>query len=65
MELGKHGRYRTNVGKHCGLSSFGKNRAEALVAHPTIKPINLLAEIIKDCTKRKRPVSPALFVVGR
>jgi DNA modification methylase len=52
VELGKHGRNRTNVWKHRGLSSFGKGRAEALAAHPTIKPVNLLAEIIKDCTKR-------------
>jgi DNA modification methylase len=52
VELGKHGRYRTNVWKHRGLSSFGQGRAEALAVHPTVKPINLLAEIIKDCTKR-------------
>ena len=52
MELGKFGRYRTNVWKHRGLSSFGKGRAEALAVHPTVKPVNLLAEIIKDCSKR-------------
>lgn len=52
VRLGKDGRYRTNVWTHRGLSSFGKGRAEALAAHPTIKPVNLLADIIKDCTKR-------------
>ena len=52
VQLGKHGRYRTNVWQHRGLSSFGRGRAEALEAHPTIKPANLLAEVIKDCTKR-------------
>jgi DNA modification methylase len=52
IELGKHGRYRTNVWDHRGFSSFGKGREEALAAHPTVKPVALLAEAIKDCTKR-------------
>lgn len=52
VRLGRDGRNRTNVWTHRGLSSFGKGRAEALAAHPTIKPVNLLADIIKDCTKR-------------
>ena len=50
VELGRHGRYRTNVWDHRGLSSFGKGRKEALAAHPTVKPVALLAEAIKDCT---------------
>ena len=52
IELGKHGRYRTNVWDHRGFSSFGKERGEALKQHPTQKPVNLLAETIKDCSKR-------------
>lgn len=52
IQLGKHGRYRTNVWEHRGLSAFGKGRAEALHDHPTQKPVNLLAEAIKDCTRR-------------
>lgn len=52
VELGKHGRYRTNVWDHRGLSSFGKGRDTALADHPTVKPVNLLAEAIKDCTRR-------------
>jgi DNA modification methylase len=52
VELGKHGRNRTNVWQHRGLSSFGKGRDAALKAHPTVKPVNLLAEAIKDCTAR-------------
>ena len=52
VQLGKWGRYRTNVWKHRGLSSFGKGREETLRSHPTSKPVNLLAEAIKDCTKR-------------
>lgn len=52
VELGKHGRYRTNVWDHRGLSSFGKGRDSALADHPTVKPVNLLAEAIKDSTRR-------------
>ena len=51
VQLGKHGRYRTNVWDHRGYSSFGKGRDTALKAHPTVKPVALLAEAIKDCTK--------------
>lgn len=52
VELGKHGRYRTNVWDHRGLNAFGKGRDQALNDHPTVKPVSLLAEAIKDCTSR-------------
>ena len=52
VQLGRFGRNRTNLWKHRGLSSFGKGRDESLAMHPTVKPVNLLAEIIKDCTNR-------------
>jgi DNA modification methylase len=52
VALGKYGRNRTNVWSVRGFASFGKGRDEALSLHPTVKPVNLLAEAIKDCTKR-------------
>ncbi len=52
VQLGKYGRYRTNMWEHPGLSSFGKGRDKTLAMHPTVKPVALLAEAIKDCTKR-------------
>lgn len=52
IQLGRFGRYRTNVWKHPGFATFGKGRAEALASHPTCKPVNLIADIIKDSTKR-------------
>jgi DNA modification methylase len=52
IELGRHGRNRTNVWDQRGLSSFGKGRSKALASHPTVKPVALLAEAIKDCTKK-------------
>lgn len=50
VELGKYGRYRTNVLHMAGLNSFGKGRMEALESHPTRKPVALIAELIRDVT---------------
>jgi DNA modification methylase len=52
VELGRYGRNRTNVWSHPGLASFGRGRDEALAMHPTVKPVMLLAEAIRDCTRR-------------
>jgi DNA modification methylase len=51
IELGKHGRYRTNVWDYKGVNSFGKNRSD-LEMHPTVKPVALVMDAIKDCSKR-------------
>jgi DNA modification methylase len=56
VELGKHGRNRTTIWGCRGLASFGRGRDEALAAHPTVKPWQLLAESIMDSTKRKEIV---------
>lgn len=50
IELGKHGRYRTNVWDYAGVNSFGKNRSD-LKLHPTVKPVVMVVDAIKDCTK--------------
>jgi DNA modification methylase len=50
VELGKYGRYRTNVLQVPGLNSFGKGRMDALQSHPTRKPVELIAELIRDVT---------------
>ena len=52
VQLGRFGRYRTNVWKYPGLSAFGRGRLDALSMHPTVKPVALCAEAIKDCTRR-------------
>jgi len=51
VELGRHGRYRTNVWDHQGMACFSRERDALLKAHPTVKPWALLAEAIKDCTR--------------
>jgi DNA modification methylase len=52
IELGRFGRNRSNVWQFAGVNSFGKGRLDLLAAHPTSKPVGLLIEAIKDCTKR-------------
>ena len=44
VELGRFGRNRSNVWTYPGVNTFGKGRKEALAAHPTVKPVALIAE---------------------
>lgn len=50
VQLGRHGRYRTNIWRYPGMNSFGAKREELLAMHPTIKPIALVADAIRDCS---------------
>ena len=52
VQLGRTGRYRTNVWDYAGATSFSAQRETDLAMHPTVKPINLIADAIKDCSKR-------------
>ena len=52
FELGQHGRRRTNVWTYHGFNAFGTGRDAALAMHPTVKPVALIADAIKDCSKR-------------
>jgi DNA modification methylase len=52
VELGRHGRNRSNVWTYPGVNTFRKNRLDDLAVHPTVKPIALVADAIKDCTRR-------------
>jgi DNA modification methylase len=52
VQLGKFKRYRTNVWRYPGVNSFGRGRMEQLAAHPTCKPIPLVADIIRDVSNR-------------
>lgn len=53
VQLGKHGRYRTNVWSYAGANTFSQTRDEDLAMHPTVKPVALVADAILDCSKRK------------
>jgi DNA modification methylase len=52
VELGKFGRHRSNVWDYPGASSFGAGRDQTLAMHPTVKPVAMIADAIKDCSKR-------------
>ena len=56
IELGRHGRSRSNVWKYAGANTFRAGRMDDLRAHPTVKPIAMIADAIKDCTQRNQLV---------
>ncbi len=49
--LGEKGRYRTNVWDYPGVNGFGGNQQD-LALHPTVKPVALVADAIRDVTRR-------------
>ena len=50
--LGETGRYRTNVWDYAGISSISASRGDELAMHPTVKPVSLIADAIRDCSRR-------------
>jgi len=52
VELGKFGRNRSNVWAYSGANCFKADRAEELEAHPTVKPVALVGDAIRDVTRR-------------
>ncbi|MGC1470053.1 MAG: DNA methyltransferase [Sphingorhabdus sp.] len=50
--LGETGRYRTNVWDYAGISSISASRGDELAMHPTVKPVAMIADAIKDCSRR-------------
>lgn len=52
FELGQHGRYRTNVWQYKGVNTLKAGRMQELELHPTVKPVQMIADAIKDCSGR-------------
>lgn len=52
VELGRHGRNRSNVWSYAGVNTFRAGRLEELAMHPTAKPVALVADAIRDVTSR-------------
>ena len=52
FELGQHGRYRTNVWEYRGVNTLKAGRQDELELHPTVKPVAMIADAIKDVSKR-------------
>ncbi len=52
FELGQHGRYRTNVWQYRGVNTLRAEGREELAMHPTVKPVQMIADAIKDVSGR-------------
>lgn len=52
FELGQHGRYRTNVWQYKGINTLKAGRMDELSLHPTVKPVQMIADAIKDVSGR-------------
>jgi 16S rRNA G966 N2-methylase RsmD len=52
VQLGRHGRNRSNVWTYAGANSFSSSRQSDLAMHPTVKPVALVADAILDCSQR-------------
>lgn len=52
FELGKKGRSRSNLWTYRGMNVPGKERDDLLKLHPTVKPVALVADAIKDVSHR-------------
>ena len=52
VELGRHGRWRSNVWNYAGGSSLGSDAREGLAFHPTVKSRAMLEDALLDVTNR-------------
>lgn len=52
VELGIHGRYRTNVWNYAGVNTPSAENAEKQAMHPTVKPVELIKDAILDASNR-------------
>jgi len=53
FELGQYGRYRTNVWEYPGVNTFKGKGCQLLALHPTVKPVSLVADALRDCSHRQ------------
>ncbi|MBD8680059.1 ParB N-terminal domain-containing protein [Sphingomonas sp. CFBP 13720] len=50
VQLGRNGRYRTNIWNYRGATKTGRDAELAM--HPTVKPVPMIMDAIKDTSKR-------------
>lgn len=50
--LGQNGRSRSNVWTYAGVNSFRAGRIDELKMHPTVKPVIMIVDAMKDCSRR-------------
>ena len=66
VQLGRYGRNRSNVWSYPGVNSFSRTGAEGnlLALHPTVKPVALVADALRDCSSRGEIVLDAFLGSG-
>jgi DNA modification methylase len=66
IQLGQFGRYRTNVWQYRRVNSLARGTDEGNLSelHPTIKPVELIADAILDCTARGEIILDAFLGSG-
>lgn len=62
--LGAGGRTRSNVWQYRGVNTFGKDRMDLLGIHPTVKPVAMIADALRDVTRRGDVVLDAFLGSG-
>jgi DNA modification methylase len=50
--LGAGGRTRSNVWRYAGVNAFRAGRMDELRMHPTVKPVAMIADALRDCSRR-------------
>ncbi|MGL5164867.1 MAG: DNA modification methylase [Afipia sp.] len=67
IELGRHGRNRSNVWEYAGATTFAgrtTDEGNTLAMHPTVKPVNMVADAILDSTARNEIVADPFLGSG-
>ncbi|MEL6243833.1 MAG: DNA methyltransferase [Pseudomonadota bacterium] len=62
--LGEGGRHRSNLWTYAGVNTFRAGRMDDLAAHPTVKPIAMVADAIHDCSHRGGLIADAFAGSG-
>jgi DNA methylase/ParB/Sulfiredoxin domain len=52
VALGRYGRHRTNVWDYFSQNTLSGSRKGKLSLHPTVKPVAMIADAIRDCSNR-------------
>lgn len=50
VELGIHGRYRTNIWKYKGMHANNPQSKTLVKLHPTVKPVPMIMDALLDCS---------------
>jgi DNA modification methylase len=52
VSLGRYGRHRTNVWDYVSQNALNGTSKSKLALHPTVKPVAMIADAIRDCSNR-------------